>query len=76
MVTSNSTMTAINLMPISEKLVCANHTLWKAQILACGFLDGTNKAPATTIKIKTFIEKGTTENIEEVPNPAFDLWKA
>jgi hypothetical protein len=50
-------MTAINLMPISEKLVCGNHTQWKAQILVilrgaqlADFLNGTNKAP--TLKIK------------------------
>jgi hypothetical protein len=33
MMTSSSTMTIINLMPISEKLAHGNHTLWKAQIL-------------------------------------------
>jgi hypothetical protein len=52
-------MTTINLMPISEKLMCGNYTLWKAQVLAmlrgaqlAGFLDGTNSAPAEKIKIR------------------------
>jgi hypothetical protein len=49
----------INLMPISEKLVCGNHTLWKAQVLSvlwgaqlAEFLDDTNNEPAQKLKIK------------------------
>jgi hypothetical protein len=45
-------MTAITLMLVSEKLVCGNHTLWRAQVLAVlrgtqlvGYLDEKNKAP-------------------------------
>jgi hypothetical protein len=75
MVTSSSTMTTINLMLLSEKLTRGNHTLWKARMLTVlheaqlvGFLDGTNKAPVATIKIKTSTEKGTTKDVEEVPN--------
>jgi hypothetical protein len=34
MVTFSSTTMTINLMPVSEKLVRSNHTLWKAQMLA------------------------------------------
>jgi hypothetical protein len=69
-------MTVINLMP--EKLSRGNHVLWKAQVIAVlrgvqpgGFLDGTNKAPAEKITVK--LQKGSNE---EVPNPAYDLWKA
>jgi hypothetical protein len=78
---SSNTTTAITLMSVSEKLTCSNHTLWRVQVLAvlrgvqlAGFLDGTNKAPAETMKIKKPIEK--SEEIDEVPNPAFKLWKA
>jgi hypothetical protein len=81
MVTSSSTMTTINLMPVGEKLSHGNHVLWKAQVLAVlrgaqlvGFLDGTNKAPAEKIVIKS--QKESNENTQEVPNPAFALWKA
>jgi hypothetical protein len=59
----------MNLMPISEKLVRGNHTLWKAQILAilCSaqlarFIEGTNPAQREKIKIKA--QKG--EDLEEV----------
>jgi hypothetical protein len=47
-------------MPILEKLVHVNHTLWKAQVLAvlraaqlADFLDGTNLAPAEKIELNT-----------------------
>jgi hypothetical protein len=70
-------------MPIFEKLTRGNRTLWKVQILTvlcgvqlAGCLDGTNKAPAATIKIKTPTEKGMMEDVKEEPNPTFDLWKA
>jgi hypothetical protein len=60
MAASSTTMTTINLMLVSEKLVRGNHTLWKAQVLAvlrgaqlAGFLDGTKPAPADKIKLKT-----------------------
>jgi hypothetical protein len=49
MVTSSLASMTISLMPVSEKLVRTNHTLWKAQVLAmqlAGFLDRTIKAPA------------------------------
>jgi hypothetical protein len=78
MSSSSSTPVAMNLMPISEKLVRGNHTLWKAQILAilCSaqlarFIEGTNPAQREKIKIKA--QKG--EDLEEVTNPAFELWK-
>jgi hypothetical protein len=76
-------MMTVNLKPIFEKLTRGNRTLWKVQILTvlCGVqlvgcLDGTNKAPTATIKIKTPIEKGMMEDVKEEPNPTFDLWKA
>jgi glutathionylspermidine synthase len=81
MAISSSTMTTINLMPIGEKLSHGNHVLWKAQVLAvlrgaqlASFLDGTNKAPAEKIVIKS--QKESNEDTQEVPNPAFALWKA
>jgi hypothetical protein len=81
MATYSSTMTTINLMPIGEKLSRGNHVLWKAQVLAvlrgaqlASFLDGTNKAPAEKIMIKS--QKESNEDTQEVPNPAFALWKA
>jgi hypothetical protein len=39
-----------------------------------GFLDGTNKPPTDKIQIK---KKSTEkeEEIDEVPNPAYELWK-
>jgi hypothetical protein len=37
-------------------------------------LDGTNKPPAKKIQIKKQSEK--VEDIDEVPNPAFELWRA
>jgi hypothetical protein len=39
-----------------------------------GFLDGTNKAPAENIVIKS--QKESDEDTQEVPNLAFALWKA
>jgi hypothetical protein len=81
MAASSTSMRTINLMPISEKLMCGNYTLWKAQVLAmlrgaqlAGFLDGTNSAPAEKIKIKT--KKDTTKDVEEVANPTYEAWKA
>jgi hypothetical protein len=78
-VASSSTVMTIVLMPISEQLVSSNHTVWKAQVLAvlggaqlAGFLDGTNQAPAEKIKMS----KEATEEIEDVPNPAYAAWKA
>jgi hypothetical protein len=45
--------------------------------MLAGFLEGTTKAPTETLKIKkTLIKKGMTEDVEDVSNPAFDLWKA
>jgi hypothetical protein len=74
-------MMTINLMSIYEKLVQGNHTLWKAQILdvlrgaqLAGFLDGTNKALAPTLKIKA--QKDDLGDVEEVHNLAYDLWRA
>jgi hypothetical protein len=79
MSSSSSTPAAMNLMPVSEKLVRGNHTLWKAQVLAvlCGaqlarFIEGTNATPPEKIKVKA--QKG--EDLEEVTNPAFELLKA
>jgi hypothetical protein len=76
MASSPAPMT-IPLMPISEKLVCGNHTVWKAQVVAAlrgtqlhGFLDGTSIKPAEQIKAKV----GSAE--DDVPNPAFVVWKA
>jgi hypothetical protein len=80
MMTSNSNMVTINLMPISKKLKRNNHTLWHAQVLAVlrgalltGFLDGTNKPPTEKIQIKKKSNK--EDEMEEVSNPAFELWK-
>jgi hypothetical protein len=59
--------------------VRGSHTLWKAQVLVVlrgvqlvGFIEGTNPAPPEKIKVKA--QKG--EDLEEVTNPAFELWKA
>jgi hypothetical protein len=78
MMTSSSASMTISLMLVSEKLVCTNHMLWKAQVLAvlrgaklAGFLDGTIKA-AEKLNIKSSKEGEE----EEVPNPAFATWKA
>jgi hypothetical protein len=77
MASSSPTPTAIPLMPVSEKLAHGNHTIWKAQVVAAlqgaqlyGFLDGTSIKPAAQIKAKV----GSDE--EDVPNPAFVVWKA
>jgi hypothetical protein len=77
MASSSSVPTTITLMPVSEKLVRTNYTIEKAQVLAAlcgaqlfGFLDGTAIAPAEKITTKV----GAAE--EEVPNPAFGVWKA
>jgi hypothetical protein len=66
-------------MPISEKLVRTNHTVWKAQVLAVlwgaqlvGFLDGSTKAP----KEKLVVKSSKEVDDEEIPNPAFTAWKA
>jgi hypothetical protein len=74
MAASSSTMTTINLMPVSEKLVRGNHTLWKMQVLGvlrgaqlAGFLDNTNKEPTQKLKIKA--KKDDSEDVEEVHNP-------
>jgi hypothetical protein len=79
MSSSNSTPAAINLMPVSKKLVRDNHILWKAQVLTVlrgaqliGFIEGTNPAPPEKIKVKT--QKG--QDLEEISNPAFESWKA
>jgi hypothetical protein len=79
MVASSSTSATINLVPIREKLNHGNHVLWKAQVLVVlrgaqliGFLDGANKAPTEKIKIEG--KKGSDEETQEVPNPAFELW--
>jgi hypothetical protein len=76
MASSSPTPTAIPLMPVSEKLARGNHTIWKAQVVAAlrgahlyGFLDGISIKPAAQIK-----EVGSDE--EDVPNPAFVVWKA
>jgi hypothetical protein len=81
MAASSSTSTTINLMPVSEKLLCSNHTLWKAQVLTAlrgaqlvGFLDGTNTAPTEKLSVKA--QKGTDGDSEEVPNPDYETWKA
>jgi hypothetical protein len=75
-------MVAINLMPVSEKLTKSNHTLWRAQVLAVlrgaqlvGFLDGTNKSPTEKIQIKKKSGK-EEEDVEDVSNPPYELWKA
>jgi hypothetical protein len=60
MAASSTSMTTINLMPVFEKLMRGNHTLWKEKVLAvlrgaqlAGFLDGTNPVPAEKIKLMT-----------------------
>jgi hypothetical protein len=77
MASSTPAPTAIPLMPVSKKLARGNHTVWKAQVVATfrgaqlyGFLDGTSIKPAEQIKAKV----GSVE--EDVPNPAFVVWKA
>jgi hypothetical protein len=69
--------TVTSLMPVAEKLAYTNHTLWKAQIQVmlhdaqlAGFLDRTLKSPEKMIKI----QKG--DDVEEVPNPTHEQWKA
>jgi hypothetical protein len=77
MTSSSPAPMAIPLMPVSEKLARGNHIVWKAQVVAAlrgaqlyGFLDGTSIKSAEQIKAKV----GSTE--EDVPNPAFVVWKA
>jgi hypothetical protein len=77
MVASSSTVTTIALMPVSEKLVCSNHRVRKAQVLTvlrgtqlARFLDGTNQAPVEKIKIK-MPKEAIEEEIEDVPNLAY-----
>jgi hypothetical protein len=74
-------MMAVSLMPISQKLTRNNHTLWCAQVPTVlqgaqfvGFLNGTKSSPAEKIQIKKQSDK--EEEVEEVSNPAFELWKA
>jgi hypothetical protein len=74
-------MVVMTLMPVSEKLMRNNHTLWHAQALAvlrgaqlAGFLDGTNKAPPEKIQLAKKSDK--EGEVEEVSNPAYELWKA
>jgi hypothetical protein len=57
MASSSMTPTATTLMPVSEKLVRTNHTLWKAQVLVVlrgaqlvGFLDESTCAPEEKLK--------------------------
>jgi hypothetical protein len=76
MVFTSPAPTAIPLMPVSEKLARGNHTVWKAQVVAAprgaqlyDFLNGTSIKPAEQIKAKV----GSAE--EDVPNPAFVVWK-
>jgi cytochrome c biogenesis protein ResB len=64
---------------MSEKLVCTNHTLWRAHVLAMlrsaqldSFLEGTTKSPEKVLKI----QKGTTGEVEDVPNPVYMQWRA
>jgi uncharacterized protein with FMN-binding domain len=78
MVASSSTVTTIALMPVSEKLVCSNHRVRKAQVLTvlrgtqlARFLDGTNQASVEKIKIKIKIKEAIEEEIEDVPNLAY-----
>jgi uncharacterized membrane protein YgcG len=66
---------------VSEKLTHNNHTLLRTPVLAilhgtqlARFLDGTNKSPAEKIHVKKQLEK--TEEVNEMPNPAFEVWKA
>jgi hypothetical protein len=74
-------MVVITLMPVSEKLMRNNHPLSHAQVLAvlggaqlAGFLDGTKKSPAEKIQI---MKKSNKEDeIKEVSNPTFELWRA
>jgi hypothetical protein len=77
MASSSPAPTAIPLMSVSKKLARGNHTVWKAQVVAAlrgaqlyGFLDGTSIKSAEQIKAKV----GSAE--EDVPNPAFVVWKA
>jgi hypothetical protein len=79
MASSSSAPAAISLMPVSEKIVCTNYTVWKAQVIAVlwgaqliGSLDGAIKAPNEKIIVKASKE----EDGEEVSNPAFAAWKA
>jgi hypothetical protein len=81
MVSSNSNMVVVTLMPVSEKLMRNNYMLWRAQVLAvlrgsqlAGLLDGTNKAP--TEKIQLAKKSNKEDQVEEVSNPAFEVWKA
>jgi hypothetical protein len=74
---SSPAPTVIPLMPVSEKLARGNHTVWKAQVVAAlrgaqlyDFLEGTSIKSVEQIKAKV----GSAE--EDVPNPAFVVWKA
>jgi hypothetical protein len=71
--------TTITLIPVSEKLVHTDHTLWRAQVLAVlrsaqldSFLEGTAKSSDKTLKV----QQGTAGEVEDVPNPAYLQWQA
>jgi hypothetical protein len=77
MAASSSTSLTINLMPVSEKLVHSNHTLWKAQVLTMlrgaqltRFLYGTNMVPSEKLTVK--VQKGIGGDSEEDLNPAYE----
>jgi hypothetical protein len=81
MATSESNMVALTLMLVSEKHTRNNDMLWRVQVLAvirgaqlAGFLDGTNKPPVEKIQIAKKPDK--EDEVEEVSNPTFELWKA
>jgi hypothetical protein len=71
--------TTITLIPVSEKLVHTDHTLWRAQVLAVlrsaqldSFLEGTAKSSDKTLKV----QQGTAGEVEDVPNPTYLQWQA
>jgi hypothetical protein len=71
--------TTITLIPVSEKLVHTDHTLWRAQVIAVlrsaqldSFLEGTAKSSDKTLKV----QQGTAGEVEDVPNPTYLQWQA
>jgi hypothetical protein len=61
MAISTSSIMAITLMPVSEKFVCTNYMVWKAQVLAvlrgaqlAEFLDGTTAAPGGEDQVEEY----------------------
>jgi hypothetical protein len=68
---SSTTVAAVVLQPITEKLSKNNHTVWRAQVLATlrgarleGFIMGKKKAPAEELEGNDGDKKNMVPNLE------------